>query len=127
MISYKVIGEHIKEARIRKQLTQAEAADMVGISATYYGKIERAIIRPNIDKLADISEAFNVPFESLFQGAFIPSGISQENIPTDTEEFNAFFREIGDLADDQTKRLLMKICSEIVCWGQHIKNGICDE
>lgn len=127
MISYKVIGEHIKEARIRKHLTQAEAADMIGISATYYGKIERAIIRPNIDKLADISEAFNIPFESLFQGAFIPSGILQENTPTDIEEFDAFFREIGDVADDQTKRLLMKICGEIVRWERHTKRGICDE
>ena len=127
MISYKVIGEHIKEARIRKKLTQAEAADMVGISATYYGKIERAIIRPNIDKLADISEAFNIPFESLFQGACIPSGFTQENTPVTVEEFDAFFREIGCIADDQTKYLLMKICREIVCWEQQAKKGIFDE
>lgn len=127
MISYKVIGEHIKEARIRLNLTQAEAADMVGISPTYYGKIERAIIRPNIDKLADISEAFNIPFESLFQGAFIPSGITQENNPAEVEEFDAFFREIGDIADDHTKRLLMKICGDIICWERQTRNNACDE
>ena len=123
MISYKVIGEHIKEARIRNKLTQADVVDRIGISPTYYGKIERGIIRPNIDKLADICEALNMPFESVFRGAFIPSCSELDNAPVATEEFQAFFHEMADLSDDHTKRLLMKICAEIIGWERKKNNG----
>ncbi len=113
MVSYKVIGLHIKEARKRANLTQADAAFRANISPAYYGKIERGAIKPNIDRLADISQALNIPFESLFQGAYIPDGQILDNIPLPAEEFDISLQEISKKTDDRTKQIIIRICSEL--------------
>lgn len=113
MVSYKVIGKHIKEARLRLELTQTDAAERAGMSVAYYGKIERGFIKPNIDRLGDICQALSIPFESIFQGAYIPDGTLLDNLPPPGEEFEIFLKEIGTKADDRTKRIIMRICAEL--------------
>lgn len=114
MVSYEVIGKHIHEARIRVGLTQAEAADRAGISAAYYSKIERGAIRPNIDRLAEISQALCVPFESLFTGSFIPDGEIMDNTPVSNEVFEEYIHTIGKKADPRIKQIMMHICGELL-------------
>lgn len=113
MISYKVIGHHIKAARQRLNLTQTDAAERAGISPAYFGKIERGFIRPNLDRLGDICQALELPFESLFQGAFIPDGALLDNLPPPAEAFEVFLREVGEKTDDRTKYIIMRICAEL--------------
>lgn len=113
LISYAVIGKHIKAARMRLGLTQAEAAERAGISATYYGKIERGIMTPNLDRLSGVSQALNLPLESMFQGAFIPDGELLDNVAEIAEEYEAFMHEVGKKVDDRTKIIIMRICGEL--------------
>lgn len=113
MVSYVVIGNHIKQARQRLHITQEEAAFRAGISAAYYSKIERGVLRPNIDRLATISQVLSVPLDSLFKGAMIPDGSLLENLPAHTEEFDQYMREVGRKVDDRTKIIIMRICGEL--------------
>lgn len=113
MVSYAVIGKHLKEARLRLGLSQAEVAHRITRSTTYYGKIERGEIKPNIDRLADISQVLNLPFESLFRGSFIPEGSILDNVPPTNEEFDTFIIEVGNKASDRTKTIIMRICAEL--------------
>lgn len=113
MVSYEVIGKHIKRARKKLNITQEEAAFRAGISAAYYSKIERGVLRPNIDRLAAISQALSVPLESLFQGATIPDGEIMDNLPTPTESFEQYMNAIGKKVDDRTKLIIMRICGEL--------------
>lgn len=113
MISYEVIGKHIQEARKRLHLTQAEAAFRVGISPAYYGKIERGIMKPNLERLSDISQALEIPLDSMLQGAFIPNGKILNNMPEKAEEYEAFMSEIGKKVDSRTKMIIMRICGEL--------------
>lgn len=113
MVSYKVIGRHIKAARQRLDLTQTDAAERAGMSPAYYGKIERGFIKPNIDRLGEICQVLNVPFESIFRGAFIPDGALLDNLPPPAEEFEDVIKEIGEKADARTKHIIMRICTEL--------------
>lgn len=113
MISYKVIGHHIKAARQRLNMTQVDCSERAGISPAYFGKIERGAIRPNIDRLGDICQVLNLPFESIFQGAFIPDGALLDNLPPPAEEFEVTLMEIRAKADDRTKYIIMRICAEL--------------
>ncbi len=113
MLSYAVIGKHIKEARQRLDLSQAEVAHRINKSTAYYGKIERGDIKPNIDRIADISQVLNVPLECLLRGAFIPDGQTLDNTPPTVEEFDTFMQEIGRKADDKTKMIMMRVCGEL--------------
>lgn len=113
MISYKVIGRHIKHARLRLDLTQAEVAERANISQAYYGKIERGAIKPNIDRLGDLCQILAMPFESIFQGAFIPDGVLLDNAPPTAEEFDIVIQEVSEKADARTKQIIMRICAEL--------------
>ncbi len=112
MVSYKIIGKHIREARHRLGLSQEDAAFRANMSQPYFGKYERGDIRQNIDKLADISQALEIPFISLFEGAFIPDG-ALNNRPVPAEEYEVFMNELGSLTDERTKLVLMRLCADV--------------
>ena len=79
----------------------------------YYGKIERGVIKPNIDRLADICQVLRIPIESVFQGSFISDGVLLDNLPDPAEEFDVYMNEVGKKADARTKQILMRICGEL--------------
>ena len=113
MVSYTVIGQHIHKARVRLGWTQAEVADRIGISTAYYGKIERGVIKPNIDRLAEISQALRIPCDSLFKGAFIPDAEPMDNLPVSSEEFSEYMNALSDRVSPRTKEIIMRICAEL--------------
>ncbi|WP_102410877.1 helix-turn-helix domain-containing protein [Beduinella massiliensis] len=113
MISYKIVGNHIRNARLRLGLNQAEAAERAGISTPYYSKYERGVIKPNLDRLGDICIALNIPLETVFQGALITEDRILDNMPPSAEEFEQYLQEITKKADDRTKRIMMRICDEL--------------
>lgn len=113
MISYPIVGKHIKEARVRAGLSQAEAADRAGISASYFGKYERGDIKPNLDRLGDICTAVGLPLEGAFQGALITEGKVLDNMPPTAEEFELYMKAIAKKADDRTKCIMMRLCDEL--------------
>ena len=55
----------IKGFRKAKKLTQAEAAELIGVTQGYWGKIERGEAKMTIELLARLSRALNVPIEKL--------------------------------------------------------------
>lgn len=47
-------------------LTQQELADMVGLSKTYLGQIERGLVNPSVDKLHLIASAMGYYMDVSF-------------------------------------------------------------
>ncbi len=47
----KDIGKRIKKLRKTKGLKQVEVAVDAGINTSYYGKIERGLVNPSVEKL----------------------------------------------------------------------------
>ncbi len=54
------IAHRLKQARLRKHLTQAELADKAGITTNYYARIERAEVTPSADILVDLITSLGV-------------------------------------------------------------------
>lgn len=56
----KQIGENIMKARKRKGLEQIDVAAVAGINRSYYGKIEKGLANPSVEKLYKIIKALDL-------------------------------------------------------------------
>jgi len=63
----KLIGQRIKEYRLKKDLTQSQLSEIIGIDAKYMSNIERGRNMPNPNILSNLAEAFGVEIKDLFE------------------------------------------------------------
>lgn len=56
----KQIGDNIKKARNKLGLEQIDVATIAGVNRSYYGKIEKGLANPSIEKLYKIIKALGV-------------------------------------------------------------------
>lgn len=63
-----VLGQRIKEEREKKQLTQDELANILNISRQAVSKWELGTAYPDIERLIELSEFFNISLDSLIKG-----------------------------------------------------------
>lgn len=68
-VSYKTIGSNIKKARKAQKLTQAQVAELIGISLLHFGRLERGDRNVSLAQLARVADALHVPFDSLLAGS----------------------------------------------------------
>jgi transcriptional regulator with XRE-family HTH domain len=54
------MGENIQKIRKKKGLKQVEVAIDAGINSSYYGKIERGIVNPSLEKVYRIIKSLKV-------------------------------------------------------------------
>lgn len=66
MGSQKTIGENIKKARIKNNLTQEEVAQKVKMNTNYYARIERGEVRASFDTLEKIFKVLKVKSSDIF-------------------------------------------------------------
>jgi transcriptional regulator with XRE-family HTH domain len=62
---YVGVGEQIMLARRRAGWNQRQLGERVGVSHVAIGDIERGKTKPNLDHLAAIAEALDVPLKQL--------------------------------------------------------------
>ncbi|MFB6345131.1 MAG: helix-turn-helix domain-containing protein [bacterium] len=68
------ITENIKYFRKKMDVSQEKLSEMCGYSSTYIGKIERGQRSPSLDTLIRISEALQIPLNSLFDPFYQQQG-----------------------------------------------------
>jgi transcriptional regulator with XRE-family HTH domain len=56
----KTFGNHLRELRLARKLTQEELADLAGMHFTYIGQIERGKRNPSLINLEKIAKALKV-------------------------------------------------------------------
>lgn len=56
----KEIGRNIRKARKNRELKQVEVATDAGLNPSYYGKIERGVVNPSMEKIYRIIKALRV-------------------------------------------------------------------
>jgi transcriptional regulator with XRE-family HTH domain len=59
------LGAAARAARLRAGLTQAEAAEKVGLAPGVYGRIERGGMMPSVPTLRKLSIALKIPSDTL--------------------------------------------------------------
>jgi transcriptional regulator with XRE-family HTH domain len=68
-----VIGSRLAEIRSRHGVRVSELARRVGVSPSLISQIERGQSRPSVSTLFALSQALNVPVDSFFRDAMVPS------------------------------------------------------
>jgi len=61
----KLLGSHLRGARKKMRLTQAKAAECIGVSSGYYASLERGIVRINLERLFAACLVFHVAPASI--------------------------------------------------------------
>lgn len=64
-----VVMTELKKFRLKRKLTQEEMAEKIGVSISYYRKIEQGYYEPSYQFLRNVKETFpNVSIDKLFFG-----------------------------------------------------------
>lgn len=68
------VNERLGNIREERKMTQAEFADLLGVSAPAYGRLERGETTADLDSLIRFSEVLGVPFTE-----FLPNYLPRNN------------------------------------------------
>ncbi|GHU82470.1 hypothetical protein FACS1894196_0840 [Clostridia bacterium] len=88
-MDYEAMGKRVRAYRNKRGLTQAMLAEMVGISTSFMGHIERGSRVASIETLANLSEALETTIDSLVSG--------REPAPTDAPGTRYKVRVLNDV------------------------------
>ena len=72
-IDYKIIGNRIKEARVKKNWTQTILAEKSGVEPSNISHIERAATKLSLPTLISIANALGMTLDELVWGNLISS------------------------------------------------------
>lgn len=82
-------GEKIRQIRLLKGFSQENMADMLGISATAYGDIERNKTELTISRVTEISRILNVSIVDLLDIELHPINFSLEKLQLENDKLKA--------------------------------------
>ena len=85
----RVLGERVREQRMKFALSQDDVANLAGLNVSNYGKIERGLSNPTFHTVLRIASVLGV------DPAVLVGGLDQATLPPTTETFTArdFVRE----------------------------------
>ncbi|MBO5009973.1 MAG: helix-turn-helix transcriptional regulator [Clostridia bacterium] len=102
-VDYKLIGERIKEQRVKAKLTQEALAERLDVSIGYVSQVERGITKISLDLLGKISSILNIDM-----GYFVSGSATNCN--------NYLFGELGALTSNlsNTQRKMLVEIIEVI-------------
>lgn len=68
IISKKSIGERLRSLRLSKNLSQAEASELLGLSRSHYSQVELGKQFPSYAVLSKVAEVYNKEYEWILHG-----------------------------------------------------------
>lgn len=71
-IDYEIVGKRIKEARLKKGLTQEGLSEIIDVSIAYLSRIERGNSQINLKRLVEICEILDMSLSEVLVGV-VPS------------------------------------------------------
>ena len=72
-IDYKLIGDRIKEQRVKNKMTQENLAERLDVSIGYVSQVERGITKISLDLLGHISSILKTDISFFVSGAAVKS------------------------------------------------------
>ena len=109
----KVLSRNIRQARLRMNITQHQAAELLGMTQLHYGRLERGDRRTSFDQLEAIAHAFHVSPYTLLEGSFkdYPKPTFQQSNISDT--LKSFYTLLVNCSPEE-QALCYDICERIV-------------
>ncbi len=65
--SAKKLGENLKKIRTRKNVSQVEIANILGVDRSFVSNIENGKNNPTLSTITNLAQALNVPVDELFK------------------------------------------------------------
>ncbi|MCM1253693.1 MAG: helix-turn-helix domain-containing protein [Clostridium sp.] len=103
-----ILGQRLREERIRSGLTQEQTAEYINVSTAYIGLIERGERSVTLEKIILLAECFHVSVDYLLKD-FLPSGAS-----TDDKQMQLLWNH----ATDDEKALILSVMKSILNHSQ---------
>ena len=94
-----IIGERIKELRIKNNMTQQDLANIVGLTSTGISYWESGKARPDSTMINKLSDYFNVSIDFLYGKNNLNNELNKD------EEMNILFRKATQLHDSKKQKL----------------------
>lgn len=117
-----LIGERLLELRTQRQMTQEDLAEQLGVTRQSVSKWESNLTFPNMNKLIEICEIFQVSLDYLLRGVgeLTPNGNCKQEMITETSAI----QPEGEKPEKKGKgSLYIKLCMILVgmliiisCW-----------
>ncbi|WP_196593860.1 helix-turn-helix domain-containing protein [Pectinatus sottacetonis] len=112
-----MLGKRLRNLRIKKNISQKELADLVGVNRTTIGKYELKNVRPAYEILEKICRILNTTPEYL--SGFDKKYSSPETKP---KELLSFIKEenytlYGKIVSDKDKERLSKLIELLYCYN----------
>ena len=102
-IDYQIIGKRIKEARIKKKLTQENMADIIDTSIAFYSRLETGKTHINLKRIVQIAEILEMPV-----GYFITGSREKKE-----DYLNQDFKEILESCSPKKQKFIYEIAELI--------------
>lgn len=78
-----ILGERIREVRIKKKMTQMQLSQEAGIGLYYLGEVERGVKTPSLKVFVAIANALGVSTDSLLRDSVSAGNVYVNNEITD--------------------------------------------
>lgn len=86
-IDYKLIGDRLRKARIKKGYTQSKLAEIIGVSVPYLSRIETGATQINLKRLNEICSILGISGSSILEGT------SESSSSYLNEEFSSILKD----------------------------------
>ena len=96
-IDYELLGQRIREARIKTGMTQASLSGIIDLSPAHYSHIESGKAKINLPTLVSIAQALDTTIDSLLY----------DSTPVLIDSYDKDFKDLlDDSTHDETEILL---------------------
>lgn len=102
-VDYSVIGERLKKARKKKNLTQEQLAEKIEVSIAFLSRIERGSSQINLKRLSQICSLLDVT-----EGEIL-NGVSNSS----SKYLNSEFTELLDNCSPEKQKLIYDIAKVV--------------
>lgn len=99
-IDYKAMGMRIRAKRKEKGLTQEKLAEIIDISPSHVGEIERGTSVCSLEVLVNLATTLELNLDTLVKGIY-------------EDNANEAFSGILETMTDENKKLYLKLCETI--------------
>ena len=103
-VDHKAIGLRVKNARVKKGLTQENLSDETGISIPHISHIENGLTKASIDSLVAIANALGVSMDSLLY----------DNIAVSYEAYDKDFKDLLENCSVREKQIVLETTQQLV-------------
>ena len=99
LVDYALIGQRIKEQRIKRKMTQEELAERANVTSGYISLVETARKKISLETLLEVCMALNITLNELLTGNQIPLA----------SDYNADYAEIIANCSEYERKLIYEI------------------